>query len=194
MADLQIPPVLASDERFSMLLELLQDEFARLDLQAMAVYLVDQVRPSLLPVLADQFSLLDEAAWQLAESEEARRDLVKNAIHLHRAKGTPWSIREVIRLLGFGNVRIQEGLAGIRHNGQANRDGRYVHGDAKAWPLYRVILLERAITNDQAALLRRLLLSIAPARCRLVSLEYREVPVRHNGLAKRDGQYNHGSS
>lgn len=194
MADLQLSPALASDERFAMLLEILQDEFAKVDVKAIAVYLVDQVKASMLPVLADQFSLLDEAAWHLAESEEARRELVKNAIHLHRAKGTPWSIREVIRLLGFGKVRIQEGLAGIRHNGLANRDGRYVHGDPKAWPLYRVILLERAITNDQAALLRRLLLSIAPARCRLVSLEYREVPIRHNGLAKRDGQYNHGSS
>lgn len=194
MGDLELPPVLASDERFAMLLELLQDEFAKINVKAMAVYLVDQVMVSMLPVLADQFSLLDEAAWHLAESEEARRDLVKNAIHLHRAKGTPWSIHEVFRLLGFGRVRIQEGLAGISHNGVARRDGHYVHGDSRTWPIYRVILLERAITNDQAALLRRLLLSIAPARCRLASLEYREVPVRHNGFAKRDGQYNHGSS
>lgn len=194
MADLQLPPALAGDERFAMLLDILQDEFASLDIGAMAIYLVDQVRASMLPFLADQFSLLDEAAWHLAESEEARRYLVKNAILLHRAKGTPWAIREIIRLLGFGEVRIQEGLAGIRHNGVARRDGNYVHGDPKAWPVYRVILLERAITNDQAALLRRLLLSIAPARCRLASLEYRAVPIRHNGSAQRDGQYNHGSS
>lgn len=194
MASKQLPPALASDERFSTLLEITQEEFARLDLAAMAVYLVDQVKASMLPVLADQFSLLDEAAWQLAESEDARRHLVKNAIHLHRAKGTPWAIREVFRLLGFGDVKLQEGLAGIRHNGEARRDGYYVHGDPKAWPVYRVILLERAITNDQAALLRRLLLSIAPARCRLASLEYQSVPIRHNGSANRDGQYNHGSS
>ncbi|RRV28588.1 phage tail protein [Pseudomonas sp. o96-267] len=194
MADLQLPPALAGDERFAMLLDILRDEFASLDIGAMAIYLVDQVRASMLPFLADQFSLLDEAAWHLAESAEARRYLVKNAIHLHRAKGTPWAIREVIRLLGFGEVRIQEGLAGIIRNGIAKRDANYVHGDPSTWPVYRVFLLERAITNDQAALLRRLLLSIAPARCRLASLDYREVPIRHNGKARRDGQYNYGSS
>lgn len=193
MAKQQLPPALAGDERFALLLELLDDALDGLDLNSMLVYLVDLVKPALLPVLADQFSLLDEAAWLLAESEEARRNLIKNSAELHRYKGTPWAIREVIRLLGFGEVVIQEGLNNQIRNGAITRNGTHVHGDPSAWPLYRVFL-KRAITNDQAALLRRLLLSVAPARCRLVALDYQSVAIRHNGLARRDGQYNHGSS
>ncbi|MFJ2713403.1 phage tail protein [Pseudomonas sp. NPDC087346] len=193
MAKQQLPPALAGDERFALLCELLDETLDNLDIDSMLVYLVDLVKPQSLPNLADQFSLLDEAAWLLAESEDAQRNLIKNSAQLHRYKGTPWAIREVIRLLGFGEVTLQEGLSNQVRDGSITRDGTHVHGDPSTWPLYRVFL-KRAITNDQAALLRRLLLSVAPARCRLVSLDYQSVAIRHNGFARRDGQYNYGSS
>lgn len=181
MTEQPLPPALAGDERFALLCELLNQALDDLDLNVMLVYLIDLVKPSLLPILADQFSLLDEAAWQLAESEEAKRKLVKGAGELHRFKGTPWAIREVIRLLGFGEVTLQEGI-----HAQPSTE-------PSIWSLYRVVL-KRVITNDQAVLLRRLLLSVAPARCRLVSLDYQSVAIRYNAVARYDGQYNHGSS
>lgn len=181
MVDQQLPPALASDERFATLLGLLQESLDEVDLNSMLVYLVDLVKPAILPHLADQFSLMDEVAWQLAESVDAKRDLIKNAAELHRFKGNPWAIREVFRLLGFGEIRIDEGVSPTE-------------GVEPVWSLYRVALLERVITNDQAALLRRLLLAVAPTRCRLVQLDYQAVPLRYNGLANYDGQYNHGSS
>ncbi|MCY1531747.1 Phage tail protein [compost metagenome] len=193
MADQQLPPALAGDERFAQLCQLLQETFSDLDLSAMLVYLVDQVKSPLLPFLADQFSLLDEAAWLLAESEDATRGLIKNAVELHRFKGTPWAIREVIRLLGFGEVVLQEGLGGLAYDGSATFNGFRVYGDVGSWSVYRVIL-NQAITNDQAELLRRVLRAIAPARCRLASLEYQSVPIRYNRAATFDGQYNYGSS
>lgn len=184
MANPPLPPALACDERFTLLCELLDQSLAELDLNAMLVYLIDLTSPALLPHLADQFSLLDETAWQLAESEHAKRNLIKNAIELHRFKGTPWAIREIIRLLGFGEVTLQEGP-------QTQPDITY--SSKPVWPLYRVIL-KRALTNDQAVLLRRLLLSVAPARCRLLSLDYQAVAIRYNAVARYDGQYNHGSN
>lgn len=193
MADQLLPPALAGDERFAWLSELLDESLAGLDLNVMLVYLIDLVKPKLLPVLAEQFSLLDEAAWMLAESEDAKRNLIKNAAEIHRFKGTPWAIREVIRVLGFGEVVLQEGMNDKTRDGSITRNGNYTHGDPLAWARYRVFL-QRAITNDQAALLRRLILSVAPTRCRLVTLDYQSVAIRHNGLARRDGQFNHGSS
>ncbi|TDV42879.1 phage tail P2-like protein [Pseudomonas helmanticensis] len=184
MANHPLTPALAGDERFSLLCELLDQSLAALDTNAVLVYLIDLTKPHLLPHLADQFSLLDEAAWQLAESEQAKRNLIKNAVELHRFKGTPWAIREVIRLLGFGEVTLQEGP---ETGPDTKATGKPV------WPLYRVIF-KRLITNDQAVLLRRLLLSVAPARCRLVSLDYQTVAIRYNAVASYDGQYNHGSS
>ncbi|MFD2645146.1 phage tail protein [Pseudomonas japonica] len=192
MANQQLPTALAGDERFALLCELLDETCSSLDINTMLVYLVDLVKPNLLPVLADQFSLIDEAAWLLAESDEARRNLIKSSAMLHRYKGTPWAVREVIRLLGFGEVRIQEGLGNQTHNGSIKRNGSHVHGDPSAWARYRVFL-DRVITNDQAALLRRLLLSVAPARCRLVSLDYQAVAIRHNGVARRNGTYTRGT-
>lgn len=195
MADLpfQLPPALASDERFSLLCELLQESFAEIDLSVMLVYLVDQVQAELLPVLADQLSLLDETAWRLAESEGARRELIKGSIALHRYKGTPWAVREVVRRLGFGEISLFEGLSGRPRNGSIQRNGIYFHGEKSAWSQYRVFL-ERPITNDQATMLRRALIDQAPARCRLVSLDFQAVANRHNGAIYRDGQYNRGSA
>lgn len=193
MVERQLPPALAGDERFAQLCELLGETFDGLDLGAMAVYLVDQVKASLLPSLAEQFSLLDEAAWLLAESEAARRNLIKNAVTLHRYKGTPWAIRELIRLLGFGEVTLLEGLGGLDYDAEATFNGVRVYGDTGSWPVYRVFL-NQPVTNDQAELLHRVLRATAPARCRLASLEYSAVAIRYNQVAAFDGQYNHGSS
>lgn len=193
MAEQPLPPALAGDERFAILCELLDETLADLDLNVMLVYLIDLVKTPLLPVLADQFSLLDEAAWLLAESEDAKRNLIKGSAELHRYKGTPWAIREVVQRLGFGEIQIIEGLSGQLRNGSTSRDGIYWHGDPNGWAQYRV-LLQQPITNDQAATLRSALIDHAPARCRLVSLDYQAAANRHNGLIFRDGQYNRGSA
>ena len=193
MVDSILPPALAGDERFARLCKLLDERHTGIDLTPMLVYLLDLVKAPLLPVLADQFSLLDEAAWLLAESEDARRNLLKNSVELHRYKGTPWAIREIIRLLGFGEVQLQEGLGGRTYDGSINFNGLYVYGAPRAWAAYRVIFAE-PITNDQADLIRRMLSTIAPKRCRLASLEYQAVAIRYNGSARYDGLYNHGSS
>ena len=192
MADgLNLPPPLAGDARFQAL-GTVAGRLNAIDLQPLLVYLVDTVNASALQSLAEQFSLVGDG-WELAESDEAKRALIRGAIELHRFKGTPWAIREVIRRLGLGEVDIIEGLAGRIRDGSISRDGLYVHGDPSAWAKYRVIL-RQPITNDQATQLRSLLAAYAPARCHLASLEYQAVANRHNGAIRRDGQYNRGSA
>lgn len=193
MSNLALPPPLASDARFALLCELLEETLDGIDLKPMLVYLVDTVEPDLLPVLAEQFSMLDEAVWSLAESEDARRSLVKGSVSLHRYKGTPWSLRELCRRLGLGEIQIVERLSGQTRNGSIKRDGIHLHGAPKAWAKYRVFL-QQPITNDQASKLRRALIEHAPVRCNLVSLDYQAVANRHNGVIHRDGQYNRGSA
>lgn len=192
MADpLLLPPPLAGDERFRALGQLAA-RISDIDLSPLLVYLVDTVNASALQALAEQFSLVGDG-WELAESDEARRTLIRGAIELHRYKGTPWAIREVIRRLGLGEVEIIEGLAGRVRDGSITRNGLYVHGDPNAWAKYRVIL-QRPITNGQATQLRALLDSYAPARCHLASLEYQAAANRHNGTIRRNGQFNRGSA
>lgn len=68
----------------------------------------DKCPAPLLPYLAAEVSV---DGWELAESDDARRALIKSAIALHQKRGTPWAIREVIRRLGFGEVALVEGVA-----------------------------------------------------------------------------------
>jgi phage tail P2-like protein len=130
--------------------------------------------------------------WELAESEDARRALVKGSMALHRKKGTPWAVREVIRRLGFGEVAIIEGRSGRRRDGSIVRNGEQLHGKASAWAEY-IVKLGVPITRDQADKLWQAIERYAPARSKLAALDYAAVPIRHNGVARRDGQYTRGS-
>ncbi|EJF8082220.1 phage tail protein I [Escherichia coli] len=188
---LQLPPPLEGDISLRTLGRLAgrQDN---IDLSVLMVFLVDIVDSSALPWLGEQFSLSGDG-WELAESDDVRRMLIKAAIELHRYKGTPWSIREVIRRFGFGEVDLIEGTGRLSYDGNRSYNGLFVHGDAAAWAVYRVIL-KQPITNDQAAMLRQTLAAFAPARCHLASLEYQSVAIRYNNTAIHDGSYNHGSS
>jgi len=132
--------------------------------------------------------------WELAETAAQQREAVRVSVATHRYKGTPWSLREIIRKLGFGDIDIIEGIGDLTYDGTYTYNGHMVHGDENAWAVYRVILLDRAVTNDQAAALRAALQSFAPARCHLAALDYQSVPIRYNALAAFDGQYNHGSA
>ncbi|MBS8647005.1 phage tail protein I [Escherichia coli] len=188
---LQLPPPLEGDISLRTLGRL-AGRLDNIDLSVLMVFLVDIVDSSALPWLGEQFSLSGDG-WELAESDDVRRMLIKAAIALHRYKGTPWSIREVIRRFGFGEVDLIEGTGRLSYDGNRSYNGLFVHGDAAAWAVYRVIL-KQPITNDQAAMLRQTLAAFAPARCHLASLEYQSVAIRYNNTAIHDGSYNHGSS
>ncbi|EBS4563097.1 phage tail protein I [Salmonella enterica subsp. enterica serovar Bovismorbificans] len=184
--DIPLAPPLAKDARLRILARLaarLQD----IDLTPLLVYLVDLTEVTALPWLADQLAITGDNGWNLAESEDARRALIKNAIELHRYKGTPWSVRQVIRNLGFGEVELREG------NDRLDPAIAEKYPEGTRWALYQVILTV-TITNDQAALLRKTLEVFAPARCELASLDFTAAPIRYNNTARYDGTYNHGSS
>lgn len=155
--------------------------------------LVELVAPEHLPLLAESRSILGEDGYWLAESDAKRRSLIKGAYELHRYKGTPWAVREIVRRLGFGEIEIIEGLNGKYHNGEISRDGRFSHGHGPHWAHYR-ITLKQPVTNEQAALLRRTLQAFAPARCVLDALDYTRMALRHNGRALRDGTFNRGTA
>jgi phage tail P2-like protein len=170
---------------------------------ALAVVMVPKVDPEILRSLWDADRCpegwlpwlawaLAVDGWELAESQDARRALIRGSLALHRKKGTPWAVREVIRRLGFGEVTLVEGRIARRRDGSVVRNGDYVHGRTNAWAEY-IVKLRAAITKDQADMLRAALERYAPARSHLASLDYTAVPIRHNGVAVRDGQYNRGS-
>ncbi|AXE35090.1 phage tail protein I [Chromobacterium phragmitis] len=100
------PNVLAGDTRLSLPAELSR-RLPRIDLAPFLVYLVDQVEADFLPLLAEQLHVAGDEGWQLAAGEAQRRDLIKQAIALHRYKGTRWALRQVLATLDLDG-RVSE--------------------------------------------------------------------------------------
>ncbi|HHO0771802.1 TPA: phage tail protein I [Aeromonas hydrophila] len=131
--------------------------------------------------------------WELAESEDQQRALIKASYRLHQRKGTPWAIKEALNVLGFGDSAIIERATGRRYDGTLSYNGNEPHGDPTSWAVYRVILT-RPVTTAQANRIKRLLAEMAPARCHLSALDYTSAPITYNGAATYNGNYNHGAS
>lgn len=81
--------------------------FNSLDTDRLLVYLVDNVDASALPLLAEQFHILGNEGWLYAQTEQEKRNLIKNAIELHRYKGTKYALRKVLEILNL-NGKIKE--------------------------------------------------------------------------------------
>ncbi|WP_105198587.1 phage tail protein I [Escherichia albertii] len=95
------PPPIASDERFSTLANIAAERFAQLDLTALMIYLVDLVDASALPALAEQFHVQGLEGWLFTTDEQEKRELIKQAIELHKYKGTVWAVRRVLEILSL---------------------------------------------------------------------------------------------
>ena len=192
MAELTYADIIERDRHYTMLADL-GLRFNGIDTVKLMPRLVGLVAPEHLELLAESRSILGADGYWLAESDQMRRRLIKGAYELHRYKGTPWAVREIVRRLGFGEVQIIEGMGNKDHNGEITRDGTYSHGHSDRWAHYRIIM-NNVITNDQAALLRHTLRAFAPARCILAALDYQASALRHNGRALRDGRFNRGTA
>ena len=182
MANLTYADVIERETKYKTLADL-SGRMNALDKSKVMTTLVELLDDEFIPLLAEKWSVTGY------ESGQSKRGLIKAAIELHRYKGTPWSIREVFRCLGFGEVDIDEGL----------KARAYEHSLVQTVPLsdrwaYYAIRLNQPITNDQAQQLRKILRNFAPARCTLAVLDYKSVPIRYNNKVRYNGSYNHGSN
>lgn len=188
MANLQYVDIIVRDPKYKALADL-NKRLNLLDTSQIMTTLVDLLGDECIPLLAEKWSATGYDGLLLADSEKSKRALIKGAIELHRLKGTPWSIREVLRRLGLGEIEIDEGL----------KSRLYENTTVTAIPqnerwAYYAIRLSNPITNEQARNIRKVLRNFAPARCSLAVLDYKAAPIRYNNKATYNGTYNHGSS
>ncbi|RAJ00481.1 phage tail P2-like protein [Chitinophaga skermanii] len=80
------------------------------DLSDLLVYIVNTAPASYLPLLAENFNVLGYNGFLLAQTDNEKRELIKNALLLQRYKGTPWAIKEALRSLGYGDCIITENV------------------------------------------------------------------------------------
>lgn len=188
MAKLTYPAVIEKDASFTALAEL-GTRLSMQEKQQIMTTLVELLDDRFIELLAEKWSVTGYDGMFVAGSQSSKTALIRNAVQLHRYKGTPWAIREVIRRLGFGEIEIDEGLKA--RNYDSNQNVVRIPQDER-WACY-AIKLTRPITNEQALEIRKVLLNFAPARCILAVLDYKSAPLLYNNKATYNGAYNHGS-
>ncbi len=88
----------------------MQQFFRRLDVSKLLIYMVDTVSIDVLPILANEFDVMGNKGWNFCETEDEQRALIKQAVQLHRYKGTPWAIEQVIEQAGLTGAVLMEGV------------------------------------------------------------------------------------
>lgn len=174
MADdaLPLPPGI-DREPFRTFAALAAEQLRRIDaaLPRLAVHRVDDVDAGILPLLGWQMHLFGEG-WNLADNEERRRALIRDAIPLHRMKGTPEAVTRAVAALGFGGVRVVEARPELLRDGSVRRDGSEVYGDRARWATFRVRVdaPDRGLDASTAKRLADVIDHWKPARSHLAAL------------------------
>lgn len=96
--------------RLGIFTRIVESQFDGLDLTSSMVYLVDLVHPSALPWLAEQFGVDGYKGYNMCRTDEQRRELIKNAMELHKLTGTIAGIKKACSLVGFTPRSIEENV------------------------------------------------------------------------------------
>lgn len=154
---------------------MVEQRFANIDIEAVLIYLIDTVNASALPSLAAQFDVLGYKGYGLAQTEQQKRDVIKRAIELHRYKGTPWSIKEALKAIGYYNATVEERLVNpIYYDGTFNHNGSQYYGPGH-WADFRVkidIGNDMGVTPQSASDAVKLILEYKNVRSRLRDVTY----------------------
>jgi phage tail P2-like protein len=117
----------------------------------------------LLPWLAWALSV-DE--WDNAWPEEAKRQVIADSATVHRVKGTIGAVRRALAAAGYGDATVHERWGATFYDGTWTYGDGTTYGSSANWATYAVEL-RRSLSVAEAALIRRILETVAPARCRL---------------------------
>lgn len=169
------PNVLANDSRFGALSRL-SERLNTLDMSALLVYLVDSAKPQALPYLAEQFHVMGLEGWSAAETDEAQRSLIKSAIELHRHKGTPWAMKQVLRNVGYADAVIEEGLPPLRYDGATSYNAEEKYSNGSRWAVFRLLVdigESKGVGGEELSRLLGMIESVKPARAVLRDISYR---------------------
>jgi len=139
------------------------DSISKLDLSPLIMYLIDYAPVEALPALAAQFNVLGYKGWKFATTDTQRRALIKNAIEIHRYKGTPWSIKEALKTIGItGTITITEGIYHF-YDGNSLHNGGITYG-GNGWAAFRVSIDINNLVNFNLTDVEKIILEYKNAR------------------------------
>lgn len=147
-------PVSIQDEKTLNLEKTAEKAFTR-DLKELMIYAFDHVKPDLLNLLAEQFHILGDEGWNLAKTEQEKRDLLKISLEIHRYKGTKHALLRVLEIL-----KLKGGIK------------EWFEYDGNPY-FFRVVLqvFDRPLDDETEALFFKLINTFKNARSRLEAIE-----------------------
>lgn len=169
--------------------ETAEAQFAAIDFVPMLVYLIDTVDASALGDLLDQFDLMGYKGARFVSTDQEKRDLIKKGIELKKYTGTPWAIKEALKLIGVTDVEFLKMPLTVLHNSTIMRDGTYGHNSV-VWARFSVKINAATfpvITTQLLSDIVALVTQYKPRTRRLIDVI--GFGLLHNGVALRDGTY-----
>jgi len=135
--------------------------------------LVDSVSADVLPILAAQYDVLGYNGWKMATTDAQRREVIKGAIASWKVKGTPYSIKNTLKSVGFWTATITEHV-GATYNGMLTYSGQTTYGSLD-WAHFGVLVdlgnqagVDVGLVEDLVAVIN----TTKNARSLLVFLDY----------------------
>lgn len=129
--------------------------------------------------------------WDGAWSIGTQRDVIKQSLPIHLINGTLRAAKDALASAGYGDAEVIERYGWEVYDGSDTHDGSASYALPDHWAEYR-IRLSRPITIEQAAQVREILETVAPARSHLKALDFTEALNIHNARITHDGQFTHG--
>lgn len=105
-----------NDEFINSLINETDRRFSSIDLSQLLVMVIDCAPYELLRDLAEQFDV-NGIEWELADSEDKKRKLIKDSVILHRYKGTFYGVKRVLGILNIeGEIEEYDKYNGRWHH------------------------------------------------------------------------------
>ncbi len=79
--------------------EICEERYAKLKLDVLNLTNIDTVPSDVLPHLAEQYHITGDEGWIYCKTEAEKRSLLKNAIKLHKYRGTKYAIINALEVL-----------------------------------------------------------------------------------------------
>lgn len=112
--------------------------------------------------------------WEHLGSDAERRDYLAAMHSLQGRRGTPWAVKEALRILGWPNAQIMDGQGALRYDGTADFNGFYYYGigfdEWYEWGVELDLTGGEGFTSGQYALVQEVAAYFGPVRSRLVRI------------------------
>lgn len=139
MAETLLPSSISA-EHIKVFEQIVSERLAAIPMQKVFIYIIDTVDAQALPYLARQFNVLGNRGWRWADTEQKQRDLLKRAVAMQRKEGTPFAVKESLKIIGIENAEILHPIPGNIHDGSWSYNGTITYGGAYHWACFKVLV------------------------------------------------------